>query len=900
MESTHGARGLTAAEAAQRFREDGPNELPTTARHGFLHLLRDVLREPMLLMLVVAGALYIVIGEPLDATMLMASVFVIIGITIVQERRTENAIDALRDLSNPATRVQRDGEIVRIASREVVVGDIVLVGEGDRVPADTTVHTAINLSVDESLLTGESVAVRKQAHGPTRDRSGDTSSHETTLLAGTLVTTGHAEGRVTATGTRSTLGRIGRDLASINAEPTSLQRETAKNVRRFATIGIGACIVVALWYWASRGADLVALRDGVLAGIAMAMGILPEEFPVVMTVFLALGAWRISRSNVLTRRMPAIESLGAATVLCVDKTGTLTRNRMTARWLVVDNQVLDLAGDAPPSGAYSEAVHLLLEHAILACRPDAFDPMDRALIDAGVTVLGGTEHLHPEWSLVREYPLATDRLAVVHVWVPAVTGSSGGATQLPSTDRSAPLLMQGEGGTGRGSGSRARGRLPIPGAVVVAKGAVEAILDLCHLPTPESTSVLAQTKALASTGVRVLGIAVGPVRTGVDSMPEDPHDLAYTFLGLVGFEDPIRPMVPSAVAECQAAGVRVVMITGDYPETARSIATQAGIAHADRVLSGAELSALSDPELSALIGEVAVFARVVPEQKLRIVRVLQARGDVVAMTGDGVNDAPALKAAQIGIAMGGRGTDVAREAADLVLLDDDFSSIVGAIRLGRRIYDNIRKAIVFIFAVHVPIIGLSMIPVLKGDWPLLLMPLHIVFLEFVIDPSCTLVFEAEAGDPESMRRPPRNPATPLFAGSVIAFAVAQGSAILGACLWTFWQAHGSGMTDGQARALTFACLVTGFIGVIVTNRSWSEPLHRSLTRPNTAFWWVLGGGAGLLFLAVGTSVGQRLLHFDAPDPASLTTATAWSVAVTLVFELSKRSPRVRNLLVSTD
>ena len=908
MDTTNASRGLTSAEAAVRLSTDGPNELPQAARNGVLHLILEVAREPMLLMLVVAGVLYMLIGEPIDATMLLASVFVIIGITLVQERRTENALEALRDLSNPSTRVLRDGEIVRIASRDVVVGDVVLVGEGDRVPADAVLHEATNLSVDESLLTGESVPVHKRAFS----QAAQSSQEHSVILSGTLVTSGHARGRVTATGARSTLGTIGRDLASIDSEPTSLQRETGRIVRRFAAIGVGACIVVALWYAATRGADLIALRDGVLVGIAMAMGVLPEEFPVVMTVFLALGAWRISRSNVLTRRMPAIETLGAATVLCVDKTGTLTRNRMTARWLVAGTERLDLAGASTALGAVPEAIHVLLEHAILASRPDAFDPMDRALINAGVAVLGGTEHLHPDWSLVREYPMASDRLAVVHAWVPNSPLPVRPNPQSPLPTREGGNPTSNGGASYHDGGRSASGASPgnmeadgpssveqSRGAVVVAKGAVEAVLDLCHLPdATASASVLAQARELASAGVRVLAVAVGPTATGMDAMPEDPHDLSYRFLGLIGFEDPIRPAVPAAVAECQAAGVRVVMITGDYPETARSIAAQAGIAHADRVLNGTELAAISDEGLAARIGDIAVFARVVPEQKLRIVRALQARGEVVAMTGDGVNDAPALKAAQIGIAMGGRGTDVAREAADLVLMDDDFSSIVGAIRLGRRIYDNIRKAIAFIFAVHVPIVGLSMIPVMEGDWPLLLMPLHIVFLEFVIDPSCTLVFEAEAGDPESMRRPPRDPATPLFAGPVIGIAVAQGLAILAACLWTFWQSHASGGSDAQARALTFACLVTGFVGVIVTNRSWSEPLHRSLTRPNAAFRWVIGGSLALLGLAVGTSAGQRLLHFDAIDASSLATAVGWPVGIALLFEAAKLSTSVRKLLVS--
>ncbi len=881
--------GLTDVEAAAQLVTDGPNELPSTSTRGLIHLILDVLREPMLLMLIVAGMLYVLVGEAVDAAMLLASVFVIIGITVVQERRTEEALHALRDLSTPTARVWRQGRIVRVPSREVVVGDIVLVGEGDRVPADATLLRATNLSMDESLLTGESVPVLKDSLGAPAGAAANGS-----LLAGTLVASGHGTARVTATGPHSTLGKIGNELASIGAEPTSMQRETAQVVRFFAIIGVGACILVALWYAVTRGRDLVALREGVLAGVAMAMGILPEEFPVVVTVFLALGAWRISQSNVLTRRMPAIEALGSTTVLCVDKTGTLTCNRMTTRWLIAGSDAVDLA---TAHRELPEATHVLLEHAVLASRPDGFDPMDRALRDAADAVLGGTEHQHPEWSLVREYPMAPDRLAVVHAWVPRSdsrffrrNGAGGLPISSAKVDPPRSHLNGGRAENGTFQGERGLG------AVVVAKGAVEAVVGLCHLPKAAAEAIGARAAALASTGVRVLGVAVSPVTTEPDAMPDDPHDLGYEFLGLIGFEDPIRQTVPTAVAECQAAGVRVVMITGDNPETARSIAAQAGIADSEHVLLGTELATLPDEALAAKIATHAVYARVAPEQKLRIVRALQARGEVVAMTGDGVNDAPALRAAQIGIAMGGRGTDVARAAADLVLMDDDFSSMVAAMRLGRRIYGNIRKAIGFILAVHVPIIGLSMIPVLEGSWPLLLLPIHIVFLELVIDPTCTLVFEAELEDTDCMASPPRDPSASLFAGPMMLVALMQGMAILGACMWTFWQARDAGSSDGSTRALVFTCLVTGFLTVILTNRSWSIPLHRSLARPNSAFTWVMGGAITMLAMAVGTGWGQRLLHFDPPDPFAVGSAIGWPVAAALAFEAGKQWAPIRRRL----
>ena len=441
----------------------------------------------------------------------------------------------------------------------------------------------------------------------------------------------------------------------------------------------------------------------------MAMAILPEEFPVVLTIFLALGAWRISRSRVLTRRMPAIETLGAATVLCVDKTGTLTQNQMTLKKLAIGGRTATIGADV---GDLSEEFHALLENAILASKRDPFDPMELALQAAGDRLLMQTEHLHPEWSLLREYPLTPQLLAVSQAW----------------------KLGAGED------------------VVVAGKGAPEAIAELCRLSPERRASVADEAAALAAEGLRVLGVACA--RMAADSLPGEHSQLALEFVGLVGLEDPLRATVPAAVSECRTAGIRIVMITGDYPATAQSIARQAGLANPEKIITGPELECMSDEELAKQIKQVQVFARVVPEQKLRIVMALKANHEIVAMTGDGVNDAPALKAAHIGIAMGGRGTDVAREAASLVLLDDDFSSIVAAVRLGRRIFDNIKKAIAFIFAVHVPIAGLSMLPVFFSDWPLLLFPVHIVFLELIIDPACSLIFEAEEAEANVMERPP--------------------------------------------------------------------------------------------------------------------------------------------------
>lgn len=808
-------QGLTESEALERLAQDGFNELPATGKRTFFHLLWEVVREPMFLLLIACGGLYLALGDPQEALMLLGFVFVIIGITLYQEQKTERALEALRDLSSPRALVIRDGKQQRIAGREVVRDDIVLVSEGDRIPADSTLLTATNLSVDESLLTGESVPVRKMAWDGEQETARPGGDDLPFTYSGTLVVKGQGIARVHATGPRTEIGKIGKALQILQPEDTDLQRQTGRIVRNFALVGISLCVLVVVIFGLTRGDWM----EGFLAGITLAMATLPEEFPVVLTIFLALGAWRISRSQVLTRRVPAVEMLGAATSLCVDKTGTLTLNHMTVTRIAVNGTIYDV--ERTPA-RLPEAMHKIVEYSILASPADPFDPMEKAMKELGGRTLMNTEHIARDWTLLREYPLSPEMLAMSRVW-------------------------QSKDGQG---------------TIIAAKGAPEAVADLCHFDESERQKMSQQIEHMANHGLRVIAVAAGARTGGVSAdvnavsltgdLPADQHDFHFQYLGLLGLADPVRPGVPEAVRECYSAGIRVIMITGDYPATARSIAEKIGLKPAAgekelQVITGPELDSMSDTELRERIQTTCIFARAVPEQKLRLVQALKANGEVVAMTGDGVNDAPALKAAHIGIAMGGRGTDVAREAAALVLLDDNFASIVQAVRVGRRIYENLKKAMTFIFSVHIPIAGMSLIPVLF-KWPLALLPVHILFLELIIDPACSVVFEMENEEKDVMQRPPRNLHDPLFGRHMVKVGLLQGLGVLALTMGVYATILKSGLGEGEARMMAFATLVIGNLGLIYTNRSWSRSILSTLRLPNPALWWVTA--ATFLFLGL--------------------------------------------------
>ena len=794
----------------------------------------------MFVLLFGAAGIYMFLGDRVEALFLLASVAGIVGITIYQERKTERVLGALRDLSSPRALVIRDGTEVRIPGREVVVDDLLIVREGDRVTADARLLDCVDLRVDESLITGESVPVVKRVPPPIPPQTEARDAH---VYAGTLVVKGQGIACVTATGSRSEIGRIGKSLEGIGVEATSLQIETRRLVRMFSMLALLLCLLLVVVYVLNGGEWL----DAVLAGLTLAMAILPEEFPVVLTVFLALGAWRMTRVDVLTRRVASIEALGAATVLCVDKTGTLTQNRMAVRSIHAQGRSVDIEPGSPTAlpAEFAETLRI----SVLASEPSPFDPMERAFH----ALHGDREKIDAE--LVHRYPLSSALLVVTHVW--------------------------------RHDGS-AR-------VTVAAKGAPESVAALCRLSPTDALGVEREAALMAQSGLRVLGVA--KAERDATTLPSDPRELEPQFLGLIGLADPLRPSVPAAMRECRDAGIRVVMITGDFPATAAAIARESGLAAQPAVVSGAELDAMSDDELAARLPAIDVFARVVPAQKLRIVTALKAQRHVVAMTGDGVNDAPALKAADIGIAMGSRGTDVAREAASLVLLDDDFGSIVRAVRQGRRIFDNLRKAMSYLVSVHIPIAGLGLLPVMLGGPPLLF-PAHVVFLEFVIDPACSIAFEAEPAEPDVMRRPPRFPGQRLVGGLPLVLATLEGALALLFAMGVYWTGLAVDSGEQRMRMLVFSAIFIANLSLIFFARSGGRRVWRHIVAGNRSLWLIVLGTVAAYAVVLASAPMRDIFRLAAPtvaDAIGLAVATLvfWAALALLnvACALSARHPR---------
>ncbi|WP_309391949.1 cation-translocating P-type ATPase [Chelatococcus sambhunathii] len=815
----HG-RGLTAQEAASRSRMAGPNE-PPSQRRSKLKIAIGVVREPMFLLLIGAAGLYFAVGDRVEGAVMVAAAGLSVGLVIVQQIRSERALDALRVLSEPTARVVRDGVVTRVPARELAPGDLLVLAEGDRAPADGVLVEGGPLRIDESALTGESAPVIKTADPAFEaGRSPETAkdmNDVAAVLAGALVVGGQGAVVVSHIGAATQLGRIGASLASVETTRSPLQIATARFVRWLGLAAIGFCVIVAVAYGVLRGGWV----DGGLAGLTLAIALIPEEFPTVLAIFLALGAWRLSRQNVLTRRSAAVEALGGVSALCVDKTGTLTVNRMrvAATW--------SPGRPFPSDGAASAHEGRVVAVARLACATPAVDPMDQAIAALGETK--PSEILADR--LRAAYPLTAKRLAFAQDWL---------------TDE---------------------GR-----SIVAAKGAPESIFDMCGLQSAERLLARRVAEEMARRGLRVLGVAeaTGPLAAPSETI----DDLSFRFTGLIAFEDPVRADVPQAIALCRRAGIRVIMITGDAPLTAEAIAQDAGIPVVGGVLCGAQLDAMTPRELALRAAETCVFARVSPEQKLALVDALKRNGEIVAMTGDGVNDAPALRAAHVGIAMGERGTDVAQETADIILLDDRFTSIVNGVRLGRRINQNLHRALIYITALHVPIAGLSLLPILFG-MPPAFAPLHVVLMELIIDPICSIAFEAEPDAKGVMDQPPKAASRTLFGLRDIGRGLLQGAVLLAVTMAGFVFALRSGLPEEQARGLLLSMLIAGNLSM--AHAELSEPGERLFPPHRIAFYAVALTATLIVAAALYVPAVQELLQVAAPG--AMFEATGLAVAV---------------------
>lgn len=825
-----GLKGLSASQVLQKQKAFGFNELPQSAKRNFFKIVFDVLKEPMLILLLACGFVYLLVGNLEDALMLLGFVFLIMGLTIYQENKTEKALSSLRDLSSPRALVIRDGVQKRIPGKEVVKDDLIIVKEGDRVPADAELIWGRNVVADESILTGESMPVNKDFIEPTGKLEGDNK-----LYSSCLIVAGQGIAKVTSIGLETEIGKIGKVLKSIETEPTFLQKEINKLVKNIFILAVIFCLLIFVVYSLIKH-DLL---QSFLGGITLAMAIIPEEFPVILTVFLALGAWRFSKKNVLARRITAVEILGAATVLAVDKTGTLTENKMAIKRLFNGKNIFEIDKEQ----TLPEPFHNLIEYGILASKIDPFDPMERALKDLGQKALANTKHLHTDWQQIQEYPLSKELLALSFVW------------QYEKRNLN----------------------------IIAAKGAPEAIFDLCHLSADEVLDLQTVVEEFARDGLRVIGVAQAFSDL---TLPENQHDFDFKFIGLIGLTDPVRENVPLAVKECYTAGIRVVMITGDYPSTAQKIAAEIGLKNSSEVITGTELTAFTKEELQEKVRNVNVFARILPEQKYLIVEALKANQEIVAMTGDGVNDAPALKAAHIGIAMGERGTDVAREASDLVLVNDDFLSIKEAIKLGRRIFANLKKALTYTIAVHIPIAGMSLIPILFG-WPVLFYPVHIVFLELIIDPACSLVFESEPEEKNIMNFPPRNPNQPIFGKKLLLISCFQGLFSLIMVGLTFKLALVFGQSESGARTLTFVTLIIANLFLILTNRSWAESIFESIFEINKTLLFLVVMAITFLCLVIYVPFLQKVFHFSGLHFHDLLIGVGIGILSVIWFEVFK-------------
>ncbi len=835
-------RGLSSLEAKKRLEAEGYNELPAGKKRSLFKIIIDILREPMILLLLACISIYIATGDLSESVVLMISIVFIIFISIYQENKTEKALEALKSLASPRALVWRDGKLNEIEGREIVLGDLVFVKEGDYIPADSVVISNQGLIINESLLTGESVPVTKSEGNKDLALSRPQGEGSPFAYSGTTVSSGRGIILVKACGANTEIGKIGKILNEVELGKTSLQKNFTSLVQYILIIAIFLCLLVFGLNILTRHTFIPSL----LASITLAMAILPEEFPVVLAIFLSIGAWRLSQHKVLVRKMSVVESLGAATVLCIDKTGTLTLNKMKVSKIYLDaeKKFLNISEELlnDPVLLKNDSLKLIIKAASLSSNRQTFDPLEVAIKDLRHQIFH--KDIYDILKLVQEYPLTSDFLAVTNVWQ---MGSKFSA---------------------------------------YIKGAPELIISLSNLSNIDKRKITKVIKEMARDGLRIIGVAHLPnVKKNFNIQKEK-----LIFLGLLGFMDPVRPAAIEAIKECYRAGISVKMITGDYPETARSVACQIGLKNYDEIVIGQDFIDLSSKELTKRIRRSSVFARMMPEYKLKIISVLKKNAEIVVMTGDGVNDGPALKAADIGVAMGKKGTDVARESAGIILLDDNFASLVAGVKEGRKIFDNLQRAVVYLVAVHIPIAALSLLPIILG-WPLIFFPAHIMFLELLVDPICSIVFEAEPASAGLMSRKPRDSKKSILNKSNFIFSLIQGFSISVFVFLIYYLSLHFGLESGRIRALVFTTLVIANILMVLSNRSWTESIFKNIRKKNRFLWPIIGTAAAFLVFAIYNPFLKDIFSFSSLTLSDWFWSFIFAFCPALVFEIIKFSSK---------
>ena len=824
--------GLTSAEAKKLQDKYGKNELTPQKKDNFLKKIFHIICEPMFLLLIVAAIIYFLLGEPRDGAIMLIFVLGIIGIDVIQEWKTDKTLNALKDLSAPHITVIRDGCESEIASSDLVPGDLMMICEGVKIPADGMILRCADLCVDESSLTGEAEGVWKIPAQDADDQAKDYWRRDY-CYAGTLVTQGTATVRVEQTGSRTEYGKIGIGVAAAPQEDTPLQKQTGKLVKTCAVIAGILFLLVAVFTWFNIPDHTLMDRliESILSGVTLAMAMIPEEFPVILTVFLSMGAWRLAKKHSLVRKLPSVETLGAVSVLCVDKTGTITMNQMTV-------QEVWLAGGTEPE---------LVETMGLACETDAYDPMEKAMLSYCEKHGINKDELFAN-EFISEYAFTNELKMMGHVW-------------------------QKENGF-----------------VIAAKGSPERILTICEMTAEERQTAESEIETLSSRGLRVIAIAFAKP-SGRADIPESISDCRLTLLGLVGLADPPRESVKNDIAICSRAGIRVVMITGDNGITASAIAKKIGIPGCENIITGEALNSMSDEQLREEVKTVSIFSRVIPEHKMRIVKAFKENGEIVAMTGDGVNDAPALKYADIGIAMGKRGSEVSREAADLILMDDNFTTIVETVHDGRRIYDNIRKAVGYVFTIHIPIAAAALLAPFLGIAPaaLLLLPLHVVLLEILIDPTCSIVLERQPAEEDVMDRVPRDPKKKMLTASLLGKSILQGVFIFAASFGAYYVTLAGDPSNAQAaRAMGLAVIILANLFLVQVNSSDHDSALKSARRlAKDQVMWAVNLGTLALLAVILYSPISVFLKLAPLGFAQLMTALGLAAASVLWYEIVK-------------